>query len=80
MEGAALLERLKWHVALVEGLEDETPRVRSLRLTVLGWPGHLAGQHVNVRLTDRARRKPPASVVGISRSVNSGSHTCQAVV
>lgn len=51
MEGAALLERLKWHVALVEGLEDETPRVRSLRLTVPGWPGHMAGQHVNVRLT-----------------------------
>jgi ferredoxin-NADP reductase len=30
---------------------QETPRVRSLVLTVPGWPGHLAGQHVDVRLT-----------------------------
>jgi ferredoxin-NADP reductase len=30
---------------------DETPRVRSLVLRCPGWPGHLAGQHVDVRLT-----------------------------
>ncbi len=30
---------------------EETPRVRSLVLTVPGWPGHMAGQHVDVRLT-----------------------------
>jgi ferredoxin-NADP reductase len=30
---------------------DETPRVRSLVLDVPGWPGHKAGQHVDVRLT-----------------------------
>jgi ferredoxin-NADP reductase len=29
----------------------ETPRVRSLVLEVAGWPGHRAGQHVDVRLT-----------------------------
>jgi len=29
----------------------ETPRVRSMVLAVPGWPGHLAGQHVDVRLT-----------------------------
>ena len=29
----------------------ETPRVRSLVLAVPDWPGHLAGQHVDVRLT-----------------------------
>jgi ferredoxin-NADP reductase len=29
----------------------ETPRVRTLVLDVPGWPGHLAGQHVDVRLT-----------------------------
>jgi ferredoxin-NADP reductase len=29
----------------------ETPRVRSLALSVPGWPGHRAGQHVDVRLT-----------------------------
>jgi ferredoxin-NADP reductase len=30
---------------------QETPRVSSLVLEVRGWPGHLAGQHVDVRLT-----------------------------
>ena len=30
---------------------DETPRVRSLVLEVPDWPGHRAGQHVDVRLT-----------------------------
>jgi len=30
---------------------DETPRVRTLELDVAGWPGHRAGQHLDVRLT-----------------------------
>jgi ferredoxin-NADP reductase len=30
---------------------DETPRVRTLALDVPDWPGHKAGQHVDVRLT-----------------------------
>jgi ferredoxin-NADP reductase len=29
----------------------ETPRVRTLTLEVPGWPGHRAGQHLDVRLT-----------------------------
>lgn len=29
----------------------ETPRVRTVMLDVPGWPGHRAGQHVDVRLT-----------------------------
>ena len=32
-------------------LVQETPRVRSVVLAVPDWPGHLAGQHVDVRLT-----------------------------
>jgi ferredoxin-NADP reductase len=32
-------------------LVDETPRVRSVALDPPGWPGHRAGQHVDVRLT-----------------------------
>ena len=32
-------------------LVDRAPRVRSLSLAIPGWPGHLAGQHVDVRLT-----------------------------
>ena len=30
---------------------DETPGTRSLVLDCPGWPGHLPGQHVDVRLT-----------------------------
>jgi len=35
----------------VVDLIDETPRVRSIVLDIPHWPGHLAGQHVDVRLT-----------------------------
>jgi ferredoxin-NADP reductase len=35
----------------VEGAVDETPRVRTLLLHADGWPGHRAGQHLDVRLT-----------------------------
>jgi ferredoxin-NADP reductase len=35
----------------VVGNTIETPRVHSLLLDVPDWPGHLAGQHVDVRLT-----------------------------
>ena len=37
--------------ATVRDVIDETPRVRSLVLDVPDWPGHRAGQHVDVRLT-----------------------------
>jgi ferredoxin-NADP reductase len=32
-------------------LIDETPRTKSIALELPDWPGHLAGQHVDVRLT-----------------------------
>jgi ferredoxin-NADP reductase len=51
MAGAALQRRLSWRVGDVAEVIDETPRVRSVVLEVPGWPGHLAGQHVDVRLT-----------------------------
>jgi ferredoxin-NADP reductase len=51
VEGTALLERLSWRLAEVVALRDETPRVRTLALAVADWPGHRAGQHVDVRLT-----------------------------
>jgi ferredoxin-NADP reductase len=35
----------------VVGVVDETPRTRSLALDLPQWPGHRAGQHVDVRLT-----------------------------
>jgi ferredoxin-NADP reductase len=48
---AAVLGRLRWQAAEVVDTIDVTPRVRSLVLDVPGWPGHRAGQHVDVRLT-----------------------------
>jgi len=47
----AVLGRLSWQLGEVEELVQETPRVASLYLNVPDWPGHLAGQHVDVRLT-----------------------------
>ena len=32
-------------------VRDETATARTIVLDVPGWPGHLAGQHVDVRLT-----------------------------
>jgi len=51
LEGTAVLGRLNWHVAEVTDVRPETDRVRTLALDVPGWPGHRAGQHVDVRLT-----------------------------
>ena len=51
MAGTAVLGRLTWLVAEVTETVTETPRVRTLILDVDGWPGHRAGQHVDVRLT-----------------------------
>ena len=51
MAGAAVQRRLSWRVGEVVELIDETPRVRSVVMSVPDWPGHLAGQHVDVRLT-----------------------------
>ena len=52
MEGATLLRRpIVWQVGTVVSLRDETLRARTITLAVPDWPGHLAGQHVDVRLT-----------------------------
>jgi ferredoxin-NADP reductase len=48
---AAVLGRLTWQVASVEAVVEETPRVRTIVLDVPDWPGHRAGQHLDVRLT-----------------------------
>jgi ferredoxin-NADP reductase len=42
---------LTWQVATVDEVVDETPRVRTIVLDVPDWPGHRAGQHLDVRLT-----------------------------
>lgn len=40
-----------WRIGTVVMLHDETATARTITLEVPGWPGHLAGQHVDVRLT-----------------------------
>jgi ferredoxin-NADP reductase len=49
--GTAVLGRLTWLAAEVAGAKWETPTVRTLELKVPGWADHLAGQHLDVRLT-----------------------------
>jgi ferredoxin-NADP reductase len=51
MAGTALLGRLTWQVAEVVDVVVETPRVKTIAVDVPGWPGHRAGQHVDIRLT-----------------------------
>jgi ferredoxin-NADP reductase len=40
-----------WYVGKVIALHDETRTARTIALEVSDWPGHVAGQHVDVRLT-----------------------------
>ena len=40
-----------WRIGTIVALYDETPTARTITLEVLDWPGHVAGQHVDVRLT-----------------------------
>ena len=51
MAGTAIPGRLSWRLAGVVETIVETPRTKSLILSVPGWRGHLPGQHVDVRLT-----------------------------
>jgi ferredoxin-NADP reductase len=51
MAGTAVLGRLTWEVGTVTAVREETPTARTIVLDVPHWSGHLAGQHVDVRLT-----------------------------
>jgi ferredoxin-NADP reductase len=58
MERGAVLERLTprrvplvWRIATVIDVRPETARARTIVLNVPDWPGHQAGQHLDVRLT-----------------------------
>ena len=51
MAGTAVRGRLTWQVAAVEAVRDETESVRTIVLSVPDWAGHLAGHHLDVRLT-----------------------------
>ncbi|MFF2556909.1 ferredoxin reductase [Nocardia sp. NPDC058058] len=42
---------MRWQPAELTASRFETPSARTLALRIPGWPGHLPGQHVDVRLT-----------------------------
>ena len=44
-------KRLEWQLAQVRDVVAETLHVKSLMLEPVSWPGHLPGQHVDIRLT-----------------------------
>jgi ferredoxin-NADP reductase len=51
MAGTAVRGRLIWQTATVDSLVDETPKARTISLSVPDWAGHQAGQHLDLRLT-----------------------------
>jgi ferredoxin-NADP reductase len=51
MAGTEVLGRLNWHVARAVALRDETATARTITFEVAAWPGHIAGQRVDVRVT-----------------------------
>ncbi|MEQ4210370.1 ferredoxin reductase [Actinopolymorpha sp. B9G3] len=51
MARAAVSGRLTWRVGRLVEAHRETATARTLVLDVPGWPRHLPGQHVDVRLT-----------------------------
>jgi ferredoxin-NADP reductase len=42
---------LTWQVTKVSAVAAETASVKTITLDVPGWPGHQAGQHLDIRLT-----------------------------
>lgn len=60
--------RTTWRIARLVERRAETPTAQTLVLEVPGWPGQLAGQHVDVRLTapDGYRAERAYSIAGPS--------------
>jgi ferredoxin-NADP reductase len=66
-----------WQRATVASIRQETNRVKTIRFVVTSWPGHLPGQHADVRLTAedgyRAERSysiaSPPEVSGVELTV-----------
>ena len=51
METTTVRRRLTWQAAAVTAITRETASVVTIELEPPDWPGHLAGQHLDVRLT-----------------------------
>ena len=55
MEGTTVLGRVTWRTAKIVAVHEETATALTLALAVRERPGHVAGQHVDVRLTAQDR-------------------------
>ena len=42
---------VRWRLGAVLEVIEETPHAKTIVLDVPDWPGHVAGQHVDIRLT-----------------------------
>jgi ferredoxin-NADP reductase len=42
---------VEWQIATVKSIQQETPKVKSITLSLPVWLPHLAGQHYDIRLT-----------------------------
>jgi hypothetical protein len=51
MTETAVRRRAPWLAATVHSVRSETSVARTIVLDVPGWPGHVAGQHADVKLT-----------------------------
>jgi ferredoxin-NADP reductase len=51
MAGAEVLGRVTWRTGKVVAVLDETSTARTIAIVVPDWSGHVAGQHIDVRLT-----------------------------
>jgi ferredoxin-NADP reductase len=51
MAGTEVLGRVTWRTGKVVALHDETSTARTIAIIVADWPGHVAGQHIDIRLT-----------------------------
>jgi ferredoxin-NADP reductase len=51
VERRTILGRLTWQLGDIVNTRVETAQAKSLTIALPGWPGHRAGQHVDVRLT-----------------------------
>ena len=60
---------LPWLRATVLGLHDEAVHAKSITFDVPGWRGHLAGQHVDIRLTAEDGYVAVATVVTVPTPV-----------
>jgi ferredoxin-NADP reductase len=46
-----MVNPIPWRIATISAIHDETAAVRTYTLALPDWPGHRAGQHVDLRLT-----------------------------